>query len=267
MQLFLIGIGVALGVLLPRIHAGAQTPSGRTVEFLLTIGFGILGLVSIIFSLLFLVVEYSNTALTPRLNLFQGDPWIWRTYGACLGLFTFGFVATLSIGDRTHVSVIVPVVSLVVALVVIGLMRRLQVKAFDSMQLNATLSAISGAGREVIDNVYPAGITVGSPGDAVDVMERGRPVTWDRPGATLEQLDLRKILKFLRGGRSGRIRSCCRERFGRRKCGSPGHGRILRRSHTGCLSYRRRPDIQPGPAPGISTPLRYWPPGPVSSNQ
>ena len=85
-------------------------------------------------------------------------------------------MATLSIGDRTHVSVIVPVVSLVVALVVIGLMRRLQVKAFDSMQLNATLSAISGAGREVIDNVYPAGITVRSPGDAVDVKERGRPV-------------------------------------------------------------------------------------------
>ena len=200
MQLFLIGIGVALGVPLPRIHTGAQTPSGRTVEFLLTIGFGILGLVSIIFSLLFLVVEYSNTALTPRLNLFQGDPWIWRTYGACLGLFTFGFVATLSIGDRTQVSVIVPVVSLVVALVVIGLMRRLQVKAFDSMQLNATLSAISGAGREVIDNVYPAGITIGSPGDAVDVMEGGRPVTWDRPGATLEQLDLRKILNSSAAG-------------------------------------------------------------------
>ncbi len=135
---------------------------------------------------------------------------------------------------------------------------------FDAAQRHLVCDLRSRA--EVIDNVYPAGITVRSPGDAVDVKERGRPdmgPTWCHPRATRSAQDP----EFLLGGRSGRIRSCCRERFGQRKCGSPSHGRILRRPNTGCLSYRRRPSIQPGPAPGISTPLRYWPPGPVSSNQ
>jgi hypothetical protein len=38
-------------------------------------------LVSIIFSLLFLVVQWAFSSLSPRLNLFRDDPIVWRTFG------------------------------------------------------------------------------------------------------------------------------------------------------------------------------------------
>ena len=38
-------------------------------------------LVSIIFSLLFLVVRRACSSLSPRLNLFRDDPIVWRTFG------------------------------------------------------------------------------------------------------------------------------------------------------------------------------------------
>jgi len=115
--------GIVLGVLMPRIHAGATVPTSRAVEVLGAVGFGILGLVTVIYSLLFLVVQSSNTTFTPRLNLFQDDPWIWRTYAVALGLFAFSMSAFLEIGGATHVTVAVPIFAFAAALAVLGLIR------------------------------------------------------------------------------------------------------------------------------------------------
>jgi len=38
-------------------------------------------LVSVIFSLLFLVVQWAFSSLSPRLNLFRDDPIVWRMFG------------------------------------------------------------------------------------------------------------------------------------------------------------------------------------------
>src|SRR2546430_12342453 len=53
---------------------------------LIGVGFGVLGLVSIIFSLLFLVVQWAFSSLSPRLNLFRDDPIVWRTFGLAVGV-------------------------------------------------------------------------------------------------------------------------------------------------------------------------------------
>jgi len=47
---------------------------------LVAVGFGVLGLVSIIFSLLFLVGQWAFGSLSPRLTLFRDDPIVWRTF-------------------------------------------------------------------------------------------------------------------------------------------------------------------------------------------
>ncbi|HJY93475.1 MAG TPA: hypothetical protein VJ371_00880, partial [Streptosporangiaceae bacterium] len=55
-QLLFAVAGLGLGLLLPRINAEPTVASSRVTETLIGVGFGVLGLVSIIFSLLFLVV-------------------------------------------------------------------------------------------------------------------------------------------------------------------------------------------------------------------
>jgi uncharacterized membrane protein len=187
--------GIVLGVLLPRIHSGPTVPTSRTVEVLGAVGFGILGLVSVIYSLLFLVVQSSNTTFTPRLNLFQDDPWLWRTYAVALGLFAFSMSAFLEIGGADHVTVIVPIFAFVAALAVIGLIRNIQAKAFVSLQMNSTLDSLQRSGRTVINMLYPG--RLGAPGTAESgplVPIGGRPVVWTRPQTTLQQLDLRRLM-------------------------------------------------------------------------
>ena len=85
-QLLFAVAGLGLGLLLPRITAAPTVASSRVTETLIGVGFGVLGLVSIIFSLLFLVVQWAFSSLSPRLNLFRDDPIVWRTFGLAVGI-------------------------------------------------------------------------------------------------------------------------------------------------------------------------------------
>jgi uncharacterized membrane protein len=192
LELLFTALGIGLGVLLPKVHVGATLPSFRTVEVLGAIGFGILGLVTVIYGLLFLVVQSSNTTYTPRLNIFQGDPLIWRTYASALGLFAYSITAFIVVGDAQRVSVVVPLFAFAAVLVVIALMRTVQARAFTSLQLNTTVDLLTRNGRRVIDALYPAGPTGNGPG--AEVPTGGRPVRWPRPQAMLQQLDLEQLL-------------------------------------------------------------------------
>jgi uncharacterized membrane protein len=186
-------LGISLGVLMPRIHAGATVPTSRAAEILGALGFGILGLVTVIYSLLFLVVQSSNTTFTPRLNLFQDDPWIWRTYALALGLFAFSMSAFLEMAGATDVTVAVPLLAFAAALVVLGLMRSIQAKAFDSLRMNSTLDRLQGSGRGVVEDLYPQRLVPGT-SRSQPAAAGGRPVLWQRPQTTLQQLELRRLL-------------------------------------------------------------------------
>ena len=107
-QLLCVLGGLVLGLLLPRLSFESTVVSTRVTEALVAVGFAVLGLVSVIFSLLFLVVQWAFGSLSPRLNLFRDDPIVWRTFGFAVGVFVYSVTATLAIGDRQKVSVIVP---------------------------------------------------------------------------------------------------------------------------------------------------------------
>jgi uncharacterized membrane protein len=194
LQLICVAIGVGLGVLLPRIHRGAMVTSSRAVELLGAFGFGVIGLVSVIFSLLFLVVQSSNTTFTPRLRLFEDDPWIWRTYAIALGLFAFSVSAFLAIGDARGVSVSVPLLAFAAALAVIALIRRILISAYDSLQLNSVIDRVFKTGRSIIVDLYPEPLRQSESESDASLSDGGRPVRWESPQATLEQLDLRRLV-------------------------------------------------------------------------
>ncbi len=56
---------------------------------------------------------------------------------------------------------IVPAAEVVAVLAAIALIRALQAKAFASIQLAPTLSALAGQGRRIIDDLYPRPYTAG----------------------------------------------------------------------------------------------------------
>ena len=122
-QLLCVLGGLGLGLLLPRITTGATVASSRVTDVLVGVGFGVLGLVTIIYSLLFLVVQWAFTSLSPRLTLFRDDPIIWRTFAFAVGVFVFSVTTALVIGNQEKVSVIVP--------------------------------AVAGQGRGILDDLYP----------------------------------------------------------------------------------------------------------------
>jgi uncharacterized membrane protein len=192
-QLLFAVAGLGLGLLLPRITAEPTVASSRVTETLIGVGFGVLGLVSIIFSLLFLVVQWAFSSLSPRLNLFRDDPIVWRTFGLAVGVFVFSVTAALVIGNDPEVSVIVPAAEVTGVLAALAMIRTLQVKAFASIQLAPTLSAIAAHGRGVLDDLYPRP----DPADrrsAAPLPPLRRTVTWPGRQAILQQLNLRRLL-------------------------------------------------------------------------
>ena len=192
-QLLYALAGLGLGLLLPRITTDATVASTRVTDTLIAAGFGVLGLVTVIFSLLFLVVQWAFSSLSPRLNLFRDDPIVWRTFAVAIGVFVFSVTAALVIGDQQKVSVIVPAAEVVAVLAAVALIWRLQAKAFASIQLAPTLAAIAGQGRGIIDDLYPRPCTA-KRRPAAPLPLRRRAVLWPHRQATLQQLDLDRLL-------------------------------------------------------------------------
>ncbi len=193
-QLLCMLAGLGLGLLLPQISVGPSVASSRVSEALTTIGFGTLGLVSVIFSLLFLVVQWAFGSLSPRLNLFRDDPVVWRTFGVALGVFVFSVTAALAISNDQQVSVIVPAAEVAAVLLAVALMRVLQVRAFTSIQLAPTLAAIAAEGHGILDDLYRKPWAPGRPAASV-LPPLHRVVVWPHGQATLQQLDLPRLLQ------------------------------------------------------------------------
>jgi uncharacterized membrane protein len=197
-QLLCALAGLGLGLLLPRIHTDVTVASTRVTEVLVAVGFGVLGLVTVIYSLLFGVVQWAFSSLSPRLNLFRDDPVLWRTFAFAVGVFVFSATAALVIGDQQKVSVIVPAAEVVAVLAALALIRSLQVKAFASIQLAPTLAALAGRGRRIIDDLYPRPCPPDrQPG--APLPPRGRTISWPHRQATLQQLDLGRLLRAAGG--------------------------------------------------------------------
>ncbi len=185
--------GLGLGLLLPRITTETSVASTRVTQALVGVGFGVLGLVSLIFTLLFLVAQWAFGSLSPRLNLFRDDPIVWRTFGLAIGVFVFSVTAALAIGNDPQVSVIVPAAEVVAVLVTLALIRTVVVKAFASVQLAPALSAIATRGRVIIDDLYRHPHTSDRQ-PAPRLPPLTRTVTWPHRQAILQQLDLRRLL-------------------------------------------------------------------------
>ena len=196
-QLGYVAAGFVLGTSVARINRGPTMASSSVVAVLASIGGGIILLVSIVFSLLFLVVQFGATTFTPRLTIFRDNPLVWHSFGFFVGLFVFATTASLTIGNRTEVSVWAPGVAMTLTLVAFWLMLRLQMTAYASVQLSTTLSAIAARGRVVLDALYTEPFDTAADVPVAVPAYRRAPqieVRWRRAQGVLGQVDLPKLV-------------------------------------------------------------------------
>jgi uncharacterized membrane protein len=206
-QALSVAAGLVLGILLPRVSAGPQVSASKVDPVMMSIGVGVVGVISVVFSLLFLVVQWSFANLTPRLNIFKQDPLVWRSLGFAVGVFVFCITAPLTDGNRDKMTVLVPALAATGVLVTLALIRQLQMKAFASVDLAPVLAGITARGRAVIVDLYqgqfedtaePVGELdqLGQLGDSADLGDLGgliRLVRWPHPQTILQQVDVPRL--------------------------------------------------------------------------
>lgn len=182
-------VGLACGLLLPGLPPSPGVPGGVLVTVLFTTGFGVLGLAGLIFSLLFLVVQFTSNTFTPRLNLFREDPIVWRTFAVVGCVFIYAITAALAVAQRHRVSIVVPVAALLLVLVAVLLMRTVQVHALVSLRLVTCLDAINRRTREVHDTLYVTPYAEETPARP-EPPGPGTPVRWRAGPVMLQQVNV-----------------------------------------------------------------------------
>ncbi len=199
-QLCYVLAGFVLGLLLPRIDVWFTVPRAETSQMLFAVGAGLITFIGVVFSLLFLVVQFGSTTFTPRLNLFHSAPIVWHAFAFYTGVVVFAFVAAFSTTGVDHVTGLVPIVTIVLLLVAIALFRSLQMRAFSSIQLASTLAQVTQRGRQVLEGVYPdRPLSEAGEVEGPRALPDGRrEVIWTgRPGV-LQAIDVPRIINAAR---------------------------------------------------------------------
>jgi uncharacterized membrane protein len=195
-QLLFTLIGLGLGLALPRISVGPQLAARQVTDMLLGLGFGVLGVSGVIFSLLFLVVQWAHTTFTPRLTLFRQEPIVWRAFAFAVALAVFCITAALTIGTRPSVSVSVPVVAGILLLILLTLLRSLQLHAFASIQIAPVLHEVTARGRAILEPLSLQEHTGGSaPTPSTALPPLTSTIIWPESMALLQQVDGEKLLE------------------------------------------------------------------------
>jgi uncharacterized membrane protein len=200
-QLLFVIAGLVLGIFVPKLTVPPTVSSGRIVDLLFTAGVTVISLITVIYSLLFLVVQWVSSTFSLRLTLFRDDPIVWRAFAYSIGVFVFCFTAAFAIGNRQTVSVAVPVLALFLVLAGLVFIRALQTRALISMLLAPNLDAITERGREILDGLYLQPVAeqsaVGAP-----LPPLRSTVAWPGQPAVLQQLHLAPLVSAARSAGS-----------------------------------------------------------------
>jgi len=140
---------------LPRVDSGLSTLAA--VAIYTSVGTGMLALTGIVFSLVFVMVQFSTVAYSPRLSLWIArDRVIWHSLGVFTATFIYSMAAIAWL-DRDHSGTVLffsgwLVVVLLLASVgmFIALVERITV-----LQINGMLAFTGDHGRGVIEKMYP----------------------------------------------------------------------------------------------------------------
>ena len=173
---------IAGALVLPRLeHAylGSFTHAmsvNAAIAFLSAVASGMMALTGIVFSIVFVMVQFSAIAYSPRLvQWFARDPTLFHSLGVFVATFVYG-LAALAWTDRGG-SGTVPLLScmLVAALLILSMLlfSRL-VRRISDLQISNVLCFIGDMGREVIrSTIHPLGRRPDAERDLLKKLDQG----------------------------------------------------------------------------------------------
>jgi uncharacterized membrane protein len=159
----IIGLAVVLGYLIPRINA-AKLPSllsyigaDQVIAFLSSMATGMMAFTGLVFSLLFVLIQFGSTEFTPRIvDILGRDESLYNAGGIFTGTFLYGLMALRGVGtftgNRTG-SLILGVAFLWLLASVIMVVRL--VHTSRSLTHTKVLYLLSDTGHREIDRAYP----------------------------------------------------------------------------------------------------------------
>ena len=154
---------VAAGMILPRLEASLLPGSdsglsaSAAIAIFSSVGSGMIALTGIVFSLAFVMVQFSATAYSPRLVLWIArDPVLWHAVGIFSATFLYSIAAIAWIErDGRHGT---PFVSswlvIVLLLASVGMFIAL-IEKISLLQIHRMLAFTADQGRHVIEDTYP----------------------------------------------------------------------------------------------------------------
>jgi uncharacterized membrane protein len=200
-------VAVALGLTLPRLEAAflpdlrAEMATGTAIAVLSAIASGMLPLTGLVFSLAFVMVQFSATAYSPRLVAWLAGSALMRH---SLGVFTATFlyaVAALGWVDRGGTGrVPLLTVWLAIGLLLVSVVFFvLLVERLVMLQISHVLAYAGDKGREVIERDYvPLGREPpGRGGGADEELPAERQVVLHRGGpAVVQAIDVQHLVRL-----------------------------------------------------------------------
>ncbi|KNA89744.1 MULTISPECIES: DUF2254 family protein [Gordonia] len=187
----LFGAGAAIG--LTHIGAAPQISTSSVATVLIGLGGAVFGTLAVIFSLLFLVVQWVATTFTPRLTLFRDAPIVWRTAAVAMSVIVFCITAILASGSRDTISASVPLVAVVGTLAVLVLLRVVLANALAATQISPVLTTICEHGQQSIVATYPTSDDL-DPQQPVDSTAEPHSIPWSRNPLVLQRLHVERLV-------------------------------------------------------------------------
>ena len=154
---------VTAGMVFPRLESRflPEVTSGVSVSaamaFYSSIASGMIALTGIVFSLAFVMVQFSATAYSPRLVLWVArDPFLSHALGVFSATFLYAIAALVWVdrGGAARVPLISSIVVLVLLVASVGMFVGL-IQRIGLLQIHRMLAFTGGQGRRVIDALYP----------------------------------------------------------------------------------------------------------------
>ena len=181
------GATILLGLIFPHLeyrymlgfNHGLTIPVA--IALFASVAQGVLALTAIIFSLAFVMVQFSSAAYSPRLVLWLSqDPIIWHAMGLFTATFLYSLVALIWVdrwgnGQAPFFSGLLVIFLLVASIMMIGLL----VQRLTLLQVTGVMRFIGDKGRKVITEIYPP--LTPAKGDEREIENLPKPATANLP--------------------------------------------------------------------------------------
>jgi uncharacterized membrane protein len=158
-----VGVSVLAGFILPRFEQAYLPSYSHSISVasaqavLSSIASGMMALTGIIFSLAFVMVQFSATAYSPRLVLWLGrDPVLFHSLGLFIATFTYALAALAWIdrGGSGKVPFFSTMLVIVLLIASTMLFARL-IQRLSNLQITRVLHFIGKRGRQVVRETFP----------------------------------------------------------------------------------------------------------------